>query len=64
MYRIDPDDNVDLVVNLPSGWIPNLNFGSGVGGWDDHKIYVSDLTEDRVFELDPGTWGINVPHIP
>ncbi len=63
VWRIDPENQVELVVNLPSSWIPNLNFGSGIGGWELDRIYVNDLTRNRVFELVPGTVGIDVPHL-
>jgi sugar lactone lactonase YvrE len=63
VWRIDPEHQAELVVELPSGWIPNLNFGSGVGGWELDRIYVSDMGGDRVFELQPGTVGIDPPHL-
>ena len=63
MWRIAPDNTKELAVELETNWIPNLNFGSGVGGWEHDRIYVNDRENDRVFELDPGVWGIDQPQL-
>jgi sugar lactone lactonase YvrE len=40
VWRISPTGAVDLLVTLPSEWIPNLHWGVGVGGWDAKRLYV------------------------
>lgn len=62
VYRVDGDVH-ELVADLPAGWIPNMHFGSGVGGWDENRLYVMDLGGDRVFELDLGVPGIPLPQL-
>ena len=33
----------EVLMELPGyGWLTNLQWGSGVGGWDDHTIYITD----------------------
>ncbi len=54
VWRFSPDGMLEKVVTLPSQWIPNLHWGSGVGGWDKNILYVMDRDEGRVFELDLG----------
>jgi hypothetical protein len=34
-----------------------------VGGWAHDRIYISDREDDRVFELNPGVWGIDQPQL-
>ena len=63
VWRIAPDLTKEIVADLETNWIPNLNFGSGVGGWEHDRIYISDREADRVFELDPGVWGIAQPQL-
>jgi len=56
--RITPDgQQIDEVANLPSGWIPNLRWGAGYGGYETDKMYVSDRDQGRIFELDMGIPG-------
>ena len=38
---------------MDTNWIPNVNFGSGIGGWEFDRIYVNDRENDRVFEMVP-----------
>jgi DNA-binding beta-propeller fold protein YncE len=60
IWRITPDGlTVDQLVNLPDPWIPNLRWGSGVGGWDEDVLYVTAWT--RLQALDVGIPG--KPHI-
>ena len=56
--RITPDgQSIEEVANLPSGWIPNLRWGAGYGGFEKDKMYVSDRDQGRLFELDMGIPG-------
>ena len=60
IYRISPDGSkLETLVDLPSEWIPNLDWGNGVGPWDKDKLYVIDASSDNVYELD-----IKVPEKP
>ena len=62
VWRISPDgQHVEKAADLPSGWIPNLHFGRGVGGWDLHTLYVMDRDDGRVFELPIGVPGKDAP---
>lgn len=51
IWRFTPEGVKEMVVDLPSFWIPNLHWGTGVGGWDPKVLYVMDREEGRVFEL-------------
>jgi len=62
VYKVDGLDH-ELVVDLPTGWIPNMHFGSGAGGWDSQRLYVMDIGGDQQYELDLGVGGIPLPHL-
>jgi len=56
VHRISPDgETVELVVDLggATGWIPNLQWGSGFGGWDPMKLYVIDIGSE-IYEVPVG----------
>ena len=56
VYRISPDGaTIEIAVDLspPSSWIPNMQWGSGVGGWDDQTLYVIDIS-GAVYETPVG----------
>jgi sugar lactone lactonase YvrE len=56
LYRISPDGTtIDQIENFwtDSGWIPNMQWGSGYGGWNEFHLFVIDI-EDRVYELPIG----------
>lgn len=66
VYRVTPQGAevvADLGTDFGSYWIPNLHFGSGVGGWDATILYVMDLESNSVYELDLGVQGIPLPHL-
>jgi len=52
----------DLVAELPDYWIPNMDFGTGVGGWDATKLWVVTRDGDRVFGIDIGVPGRPLAH--
>ncbi len=55
IYRVDPDDGaVETFAVLPSGWIPNMHWGDGIGGFDATTMYVMDRDEGRVFSIETG----------
>lgn len=50
IWRFTPDGSeVEELFSPQSTWIPNLHFGSGLGGWDSHTLYVMDRDEGRIF---------------
>lgn len=57
VWRFSPDGTKDeQLVNLggETAWIPNLQWGSGIGGWDRETLYVLDFSGNRVFEVPVG----------
>lgn len=57
VWRISPDGaTIAPLVELgaDTGWIPNLQWGSGIGGWDRETLYVVDFSADRLFEVQVG----------
>ena len=55
VYRFTPEGGVgDLAATLPSSWIPNLHWGTGVGGFDTHVMYVADRDLSGLYALDVG----------
>jgi sugar lactone lactonase YvrE len=58
ILRISPDGAVvETLAVLPTGYPPNLRFGSGVGGWGRDVLYVSDRDQGRLFALEAGIVG-------
>ncbi len=57
VWRITPDGmSLTPLVELgaESTWIPNMQWGSGIGGWDRETLYVLDISMDRVFAVPTG----------
>jgi sugar lactone lactonase YvrE len=44
----------ELVFDADSAWIPNMHWGTGVGGWDSKTLYVMDRDSGRLFAADLG----------
>ena len=58
VYRVSPDGEIELAAKLPATWIPNLEFGRGIGGWDDKTLYVMTIGfGDEIITLDAGVRG-------
>jgi len=61
IYRVSSDgERVRLVID-PSDmggygfvYLPNMDWGSGIGGWDANKLYIPEGSTHRVFEVDIG----------
>ena len=56
VYRVSPDASEIVTVAIltpPSSWIPNMQWGSGLGGWDDETLYVIDIS-GAVYEIPVG----------
>ncbi|MCP4871698.1 MAG: hypothetical protein GY898_23565 [Proteobacteria bacterium] len=47
----------EVVADLPVGWVPNMEFGNGVGRWDERTLYVNTRDTDSVFGLAIGALG-------
>lgn len=66
IFRISPDDPehpVDLVnLSADSSWIPNFQWGSGIGGWKKDHIYVLDMGYTRAYEVPVGVPGKYRPY--
>jgi streptogramin lyase len=57
IWRITPDGlavTQAVVLTADTGWIPNMQWGSGLGGWDTNTMYVLDFSANRVFEVPLG----------
>jgi sugar lactone lactonase YvrE len=58
VYRVTPDGSqARMVVDLPSGWIPNMRWGHDIGGWRSDVLYVADRNQARLFALEMGIVG-------
>jgi hypothetical protein len=73
LYRITPEGQIDLAVDLGGGgggggpggggvFVPAVNFGSGVGGWKRDHVYIMNF-EGGVFEANVGIPGKSEPHL-
>ncbi len=51
IWRFSPEGVREKVTTLPSFWIPNMHWGTGIGGWEEDTLYVMDRERGRVFEL-------------
>jgi len=51
----------EFLAKLDSGWIPNVHWGSGLGGWDRNTMYVADRDQGRLFGLEVGAPGTPQP---
>lgn len=51
LWRIFPNGVIEKAAKLPSSWIPNLDFGRGIGGWDDRTLYVMNLNGGNIYEV-------------
>ena len=57
VWRIPPNGQNPLVIvdlSAETSWIPNMQWGSGVGGWDPLVLYVRDISSGRMFEVPVG----------
>ncbi len=60
VWRISPDGKErSLVVDLgpETDWIPNMQWGSGVGGWQADHLYVLDISANKMYEVPVGVPG-------
>jgi len=57
VWRKKIGGQAEVAVELPAQWIPNMHWGSGLGGWDDSMLFVADRDEGRMFGLSIGRKG-------
>jgi sugar lactone lactonase YvrE len=57
VWRISPAGEIELLAELPSGWIPNVKWGRDLGGFSSQVMYVTDRDEGRLFALSVGVPG-------
>jgi sugar lactone lactonase YvrE len=60
VYRISPEGIVEPEPFIRPSWqqyLPNFDWGSGVGGWDAKSIYFAGGWEHHVFEVYVGVPG-------
>ncbi len=63
VWRWGPEgEGPELVAELPSYWIPNMDFGMGYGGWDTDKLWVVDRDTSMIYGLDIGVVGRPLAH--
>jgi hypothetical protein len=66
IYRISPDgQDVDKVISgagISNAYLPNMQWGSGVGGWDPLSLYLPDGWNKGVFEVQIGVPSAPVPY--
>src|SRR5688572_5777016 len=52
VWRISPDGSrVEEVFHPPTEWIPNMQWGTGMGDWDAKTLYVIDRAPDITYEV-------------
>ena len=58
VWRMDAETGAaENILELNSSWIPNLHWGSGVGGWEEDILYVMDRDTNGVYAVDIGLKG-------
>ena len=65
LWRVNTDGTTEVVADFSehTDWIPNIRWGTGVGGWETRMLYVMDRDGDRVYEVDLGIPGVVPPHL-
>ena len=54
MIRVAPDGQSYEIVVDESFWIPNMQWGAGLGGWSPTRMYVPNGSTFEVMEIDLG----------
>jgi len=66
IYRISPDGQTKTKIidgsNIQGAYLPNLQWGSGIGGWDPLAVYIPDGWNKGVFEVVLGVPGKERPY--
>lgn len=71
VYRISPDGSDRRVIIESSGgggwstrYLPNMDWGSGIGGWDTMTLYLPDGWDKRVYYVEIGVPAKQRPYPP
>lgn len=66
IYRISPDGQTKTLIidgtTVSGAYLPNMKWGSGIGGWSKTKLYLPDGWNKGVFEVDVGVPGAPTPY--
>ena len=66
IYRISPDgkDKKKIIsgAGISNAYLPNMQWGSGVGGWDPLSLYLPDGWNKGVFEVQIGVPTAPIPY--
>jgi len=58
IYRISPDGKKKEMIidgsSYPNAYLPNMDWGSGIGGWDPLALYIPDGWQKGIFEVKIG----------
>ena len=58
VWRMDSETGeAENILELDSSWIPNLHWGSGVGGWEEDILYVMDRDTNGIYAVEIGLKG-------
>ena len=51
--EVAPDGTVlfEVVADPDSTWIPNLQWGFGLGDWDARTLYIGDISQSVMWEV-------------
>ena len=58
IWRISPEGEIELLVQLPSSWIPNIKWGRDVGGFSSEVMYVANRDGSGLFGVAVGVPGV------
>ncbi len=65
VYRwVEGGEDYEIVMDLDSGWIPNMHWGVGVGGWQKDYLYIMDRGRGGLYGLDMNLYGHGEPYPP
>ncbi|MFO0553950.1 MAG: hypothetical protein U0271_36550 [Polyangiaceae bacterium] len=57
LWRIAPDGTIELAAQLPSSWVPNMEWGRGLGGFEKNHLFIADRDQQRLFSVAVGVPG-------
>jgi sugar lactone lactonase YvrE len=62
IWRVSPDGEKEMVVELGGDFINAVNFGSGKGGWKADALYIGGMS-GAIHEVELGVIGAPQPHL-
>ena len=57
VWRFPPDGQAGqpvIFLGSETNWIPNMQWGSGIGGWEVESLYVLDISANKMYEVPLG----------